>query len=151
MEAIASWIGRGIGMTHNYLLLTEAAASGTALKTFACGTAIAAGEPEDLVYHDTLSYYLDDGGAANWVMRPATFGAIKGLTGDSRQYGEQTLGSMACARCWSTLCTTQLCHGHRDQRQEPVYFGNWYYMGYREAPALRLISDPYSEDGVAGA
>lgn len=148
MEAIASWIGRGIGMTHNYLLLTEAAASGTSLKTFASATAIAAGEPEDLVFHDTLSYYLDDGGSANWVMRPATFGAIKGLTGDSRQYGEQTLGSMGMR----TLLEYPVYYSNYataiEASAKSLYFGNWWYMGYREAPALRLIRDPYSEDGV---
>jgi HK97 family phage major capsid protein len=148
MEAVASWIGRGIGLTHNYLLLTEAAASGTSLKEFASASAIAAGEPEDLVYHDTLSYYLDDGGSAAFVTRPATFGAIKGLTGDSRQYGEQTLGSMGMRTLleypvyYSNYATAIAASA------KSLYFGNWWYMGYREAPALRLIRDPYSEDGV---
>ena len=29
-----------------------------------------------------------------------------------------------------------------------VLFGNWDYMGYRESPDIRFISDPYSVDGL---
>jgi predicted phage gp36 major capsid-like protein len=29
-----------------------------------------------------------------------------------------------------------------------VLFGDWNYMGYREAPDQRFIQDPYSVDGV---
>jgi len=29
-----------------------------------------------------------------------------------------------------------------------VYFGNWFRVGFREEPALRLIRDPYSVDGL---
>lgn len=148
MEAIGSWIGRGIGLTHNYLLLTEAAASGTSLKTFASASAIAAGEPEDLVFHDTLSFYLDDASNPGWVMRPTTFGAIKGLTGNTRQYGEQTLGSIDMR----TLLEYRVNYSNYataiGASAKSLYFGNWFYMGYREAPALRMIRDPYSEDGV---
>lgn len=148
MEAIASWIGRGMGLTHNYLLLAEAAASGTPLKTFASSSAIAAGEPEDMVYHDTLSYYIDDASNPAWVMRPGTLGLIKGLTGSSRQYGEQTLGSMGDKQLIGYPVQYSSYAAAVGTTAKSVYFGNWYYMGYREAPALRLIRDPYSEDGA---
>ena len=46
MGFIADYIGREIALTHNSLLLTEVAANGTNLKTFASASAIAAGEPE---------------------------------------------------------------------------------------------------------
>ena len=93
MNFISDWIGRAIGMTHNSLLLTEVAANGTALKTFASATAIAATEPDALVYNNALSYYLDDGGSIGWVMRPATHGAIKGITGNDRMYDETPAGA----------------------------------------------------------
>lgn len=148
MEAIGSWIGRGIGLTHNYLLLTEAAANGTALKTFASASAIAAGEPEDLVFHDTLSFYLDDASNPSWVMRPTTLGAIKGLTGNTRQYGEQTLGSAPIRTLLEYPVNYSTYAAAIAASAKSLYFGNWFYMGYREAPALRLIRDPYTIDGV---
>ena len=134
MEAIASWIGRGMGLTHNSLLLTEAAASGTALKTFAAAAAIAAGEVEDLVFHDTLTFYLDDASNPAWIMRPSTLGAIKGIVSTARTYGEQTLGSMG----FKTLLEYPVLYSNYatgiEASAKSVYFGNWYYMGYREAP-----------------
>jgi len=57
--------------THNGLLLTEVATNGTLLKTFASATAIAAGEPEDVVFNDTLGYYLDDNGSVGWFSNPS--------------------------------------------------------------------------------
>jgi HK97 family phage major capsid protein len=148
LEAIGSWIGRGIGLTHNYMLLTEAAATGTAAKTFASATAIAAGEPEDLVFHDTLSYYLDDASNPAFVTRPSTLGLVKGLTGNVRQYGEQTLASGPMRQLLGYPVQYSNYAAAVAASAKSLYFGNWYYMGYREAPALRLIRDPYSEDGV---
>lgn len=148
MEAVGSWIGRGIGLTHNYLLLTEAATNGTAAKTFASATAIAAGEPEDLVFHDTLSYYLDDASNPSWVMRPTTHGTIKSLTGDARQYAEQSFGSLGMRQLLEYPVQYSNYAAAIAASAKSLFFGNWYYMGYREAPSLRLIRDPYSEDGV---
>ena len=28
--------------------------------------------------------------------------------------------------------------------QKSVYFGNWSYMGYREAPSMTVLRDPYT-------
>lgn len=148
MEAIASWIGRGIALTHNYLLITEAAASGTSLKTFSSASALAAGEPEDVVMEDTLSYYLDDATNPAWVMRPTTFNAIKSLTGNPRLYGEQTLGSSGRRQLLEYPVYYSNYATAIGASAKSVYFGNWWYMGYRESPALRIIRDPYSVDGI---
>lgn len=148
MEAIGSWIGRGMGLTHNYLLLTEAAASGTSLKTFASATAIAAGEPEDLVFHDTLGFYLDDASNPAWVMRPTTHGSIKSITGSSRLYGDQALGSLPRRSLLQYPIEYSNYAAAIAASAKSLYFGNWYYMGYREEPALRLIRDPYTIDGI---
>ena len=148
MEAIGSWIGRGMGLTHNYLLLTEAAASGTLLDTFASASAIAAGEPENLVFNDTLGYYLDDASNPAWVTRPTTHGAIKSIAGNSRLYSDQNLGSGGRRQLlgypieYSNYATAIAASA------KSLYFGNWWYMGFRESPALRLIRDPYTVDGM---
>lgn len=148
MGYIGDKMGRQIAGTHNTMLVTEAAANGTALKTFASATAIAAGEPEDMVYNNTLAYYLeDDAGSIAWVTRPSTFGDIASLTGNSRLYAQQVAGS------WQKELLGYPVHYSNKvaasaASAKDLYFGNWYYMGYREAPELRFIMDPYSVDGM---
>ena len=95
MDYIAGRIVKQVSGTHNSMLLTEVAANGSALKTYASATAIAAGEPDDFVFNDTLSYYMEEGDEAAWVMRPTTFGTIAGLTGNARLYAETPGGSFA--------------------------------------------------------
>lgn len=145
MGYIADRIARQVGQTHNGLLLTEVAANGTALKTFASATAIAQGEPEDIVYNDTIAAYLeDDSGSASWVMRWSTLGNIRSLVGDQRQYasmhGEDGLLGFPVYRSNKAAATAASA--------KDCYFGNWDYVGYREAPEMRFIMDPYSVDGL---
>jgi HK97 family phage major capsid protein len=147
MGFIADWIGREIALTHNNLMLTEVASNGTSLKTFASATAIAAGELENMCFNDTLSWYLDDGGSAAWVTRPSTFGKIKAITGNARMYEELGAGSARGALLeypvfYSSYATAIAASA------KSIYFGNWFYMGMRESPALSFIRDPYTTDGV---
>ncbi len=146
MGFVADHIGRALALTHNYLLLTEVAANGTKVKTLAA-TAIAAGDPEDIVYDETLGNYLDDGGSIAWVMRRPTHGAIKKLTGDARQYESQTDGSGGRQLCEYPVHYSAYA-GAIQESAKSLYFGNWNMVGMREDPALRLIRDPYSVDGM---
>lgn len=147
MSFIADHIGRAQGLTHNSLLLTEVASNGTALKTFASATVIAAGEPEALAFHSTLAYYLDDSGSIAWVMQPPVYGEVINLTGNSRLYAPQAMGSGR-----RTLLEYPVHYsgyaGATAASAKSLYFGNWYYVGMREDPALRFIRDPYSVDGA---
>jgi HK97 family phage major capsid protein len=145
MDFVADNIGRGIALTHNGMLVAEVGATGTALKTFASQTAIAAGEPDAMVYHDTLANYLDDGGSNHWVMKPSTFGAIKGLSGDARIYGIATTEGRNLLE-YPVHYSSKA--GSMAADAKSVLFGNWYYMGMREDPVLRLIRDIYSVDGM---
>lgn len=151
MSAIADTIGRAIGMTHNSLLITETGSNGSSLKTFASATAIAAGEIEDIVYGDTIGYYFDDGGSIHWVMRPSTYGNIKSITGNARMYGSDPQDGPAAGTPralegfpvhWSNYPAATAASA------KDVYFGNWFFVGMREEPALRFIRDPYSVDGI---
>lgn len=148
MAYISDRIARQIAGTHNAMLLTEVAANGTALKTFASATAIAANEPDDLVYHSTLAYYLDDGGSIGWVMRPSTYGSIIKLSGNARLYSETPAGSGFQRSLLGYPVVYSNKAAATAASAKDVYFGNWYYVGYREAPELRLITDPYSVDGL---
>ena len=151
MAAIADTIGRALGMTHNSLLITEVAANGSVLKTFASATAIAAGEIEDIVYGDTVGFYFDDGGSIHWVTRPATYGNVKSITGNPRMYGADPQDGPAAGAPralegfpvhWS-LYPAATAASAKD-----IYFGNWNFVGMREEPALRFIRDPFSVDGI---
>jgi HK97 family phage major capsid protein len=144
-EAIASWVARGMGMTHNSLLLTEAAASGTAAKTFAGASTIADGELEDIVYNATLAYYMEDGGNVAWVMRPPTAGIVKKITG-TRVYESLPRGSRGTILEYPYYFSNYAAACAASAKS--VYFGNWFYMGYRESDTLKLIRDPYSIDGI---
>lgn len=143
---IADSIGRSIGITHNTMLLTEVATHGTALKTFASASAIADGEAEDIVYHDTLSYYLDDGQSNAWVMRPATYGKLRKLSADPRSYVGAPQGFQRNLLEYPVAYSNAAAAVAASAKS--MYFGNWYYMGLREAPALRMIRDPYTVDGI---
>lgn len=146
MTFIENHIGRSIALTHNTMLLTEVAANGTALKTFASASVIAAGEIEDICYNDTLAYYLDSN-SVSWVLRPATLGEIRKLTGNSRLYAEQALGSavrtlLDYPYSYSSIPATTTASG------KSVYFGNWEAVGFREPRGLSFIRDPYTTDGI---
>lgn len=147
MAYIGDRIGRQMAKTHNTVMVAEVGSNGTALKTYASASAIAAGEPEDIVFNDTLAYYLDDSGSVNWLMRPSTFGNIASITGNARLYAQTPGGSFSReilgypVHYANTVAATAAS-------AKDVYFGNWDYVGYRLAPEMRMITDPYSVDGV---
>lgn len=146
MGFIADHIGRAIGLTHNSLLLTEVAASGTALKTFASATVIASGEPEAMVFHSTAAYYLDDAGSIAWVMLPAVYGEIVLLLDATPRAYWSALGAKGELLGYPVHYSA--ASGATAASTKSVYFGNWRYVGMREDPALSLIRDPYTTDGV---
>lgn len=147
MAFIGDRIGRQIAKTHNTMLITEIGTNGTALKTYASATAIAAGEPEAIVFNDALGYYLEDGGSVAWVTRPSTFGAIAALTGNPRLYAQTPAGSFEKQLLGYPLHYSQAVAAPAASAKD-LYFGNWNQVGYREAPELRFIMDPYSVDGL---
>ncbi len=146
MTFLDDFVGRGMAKTHNNLLLVEVAANGTSLKTFASATAIAAGEPEDVVFGNDLSAYLDDGGSVGWVMRAPTFGDIASITGNARLYAETPGGSFGKELLgYPVNISAKAAAAAADAKS--LYFGNWNMVGIREAPSFSLIRDPFSRAG----
>lgn len=142
MNFIADKIAREIARTHNALLVAEAEASGTSLKSFSSNSAIAKGELEQIVGNDTLGFYLEDATDVHWVMRSSTHWAINSIAADARWYGSEMAGLLGYNVLYSNKVDAIGAAG------KSVLFGDWNYMGYREAPELRFIQDPYSVDGV---
>ena len=134
-----NFIGRGAAKTYNSLIVAEAVANGTNLLTFASATAIAAGEPEQIVDNDNLGAYMDDAGSVSWLMRWSTHWMIKRITGDDRMYDSskddgKTLLDMPVN--YSNKVAT-VATGNAS-----VLFGNWSYMGYRDQP-MTVLRNPF--------
>lgn len=142
MEFLADFVGRGLAKTHNNLLLTEVGSNGTDFKDFASATAIAFGEPEAIVGNNDLAPYLDDDTSVAWVTRSSTHWAIKSIVGTERQYDAQVGGGgkelLGYPVYYSQKATAPAASA------KSIYFGNWYYVGNREAPGLTFIRDPYT-------
>jgi HK97 family phage major capsid protein len=137
------FVGRGLAKTHNSLLLTEAA-NGTKLADFDA-TAIAAGKLETMVGNTVLDPYLDDSGSVAWVMQPSTKWAINAVLGNARIYaGVENVparrgGDLLGYPVFTSAKAPALATGTKS-----VFFGNWSYMGFREAPGLTVLRDPYT-------
>lgn len=144
MTFLADWIARGQAKTYNSLMLTEAAASGTAFKTTAGATAIAAGEIEPVVFNDYIGDFLDDSNSVGWVMKPSTYGYVSALTGNPHLY-VGIPGAMVQAKelmGYPVHFSTKA--GAITSAQKSAYFANWNFMGWREAPGFTMLRDPYS-------
>ena len=138
---LADFVGRGMAKTHNDMLVTEVETNGTSFKTFASATAIAFGEVEDIVGNDDLGEYLNEDAAVAWVTRNSTLWDIKSIVGSDRQYavnvdrGRSILGyPVHTSQKVETVAT-----GNKS-----ILFGNWRYVGMREAPGITFIRDPYT-------
>lgn len=142
MGYISDVIGRQIAATHNALLVANVEALGTKLADFASNAAIAAGELEKILGNDTLGFYLEDASDVHWLMRSTTHWAINSVVGDTRFYAQQLEGLLGHDVLHSTKVDAI------GAAAKSVMFGDWNYMGYREAPELRFIQDPYSVDGL---
>lgn len=150
MGFIENFVGRGMAKTHNGLLLTEVAANGTAFKTFASATAIAVDELEPITYNDALEPYLDDSAACAWVMRRSVHGEIALLDdANMRRYANNQMGNENEPSLLGFPVSYSVKSGATVASAKSAYFGNWNYVGYRSAPTMQFIRDPYSyEAGI---
>lgn len=148
MAFLNDFVGRGMAKTHNSLLLTEVAANGTALKTFASATVIAVDELEPITFNEALGNYLDDGGSVAWVMQRAVHGEIVLLDdANTRRYANNQMGSEMGPTLLGYPVFYSAKSGATAASTKSVYFGNWNFVGYREAPGLTVIRDPYTRGG----
>lgn len=146
MAFLADFIGRGKAKTDNSLLLTEVASNGTTLATFASATVIAVDEPEAIVYTDALEPYLDDSPSCAWVMRRSVHGEIVLLDdANVRRYANNQMGERKFLLDFPIKYSYK--SGATAASAKSVYFGNWFYIGKREAPGMSVIRDPYTRSG----
>lgn len=149
MSFIENFISRGMAKTHNNLLFTEVAANGTNFTTFAGAAAIAAGEIQNITFDDNLADYLDDSNSVAWVTRPSTYGSIVSIQGNEFIYDNNpqgssvrtngAKGSLAQYPVHFSNKVATLATGNKS-----ILFGNWFYVGVRNAPEFTVLRDPYS-------
>ena len=145
MAFLDDFIGRGMAKTHNSLLLTEVAASGTTLKTFASATDIAVDELEPVIYNDDLAVYLDDAGSVAWVMRRTVHGEIVLLDDASvRRYANNQMGNELGPNLLGFPTYYSQKSGASAASAKSVFFGNWNFVGVRNSPGFSMIRDPYT-------
>jgi HK97 family phage major capsid protein len=143
MAFLNDFVGRGLAKTHNSLLLAEAA-NGTKLADFA-NTSIAAGKLEEMVGNTVLDPYLDDSGSVAWVMQPSTKWAINAVLGNARIYaGAEDVPARRGGNLLGYPVHTSAKAPALATSNKSVFFGNWAYMGFREAPGLTVLRDPYT-------
>lgn len=147
MTFLADFVGRGMAKTRNALLLTEVAANGTALKTFASATVIAIDELEPITYNDALSPYLDDTPSCAWVMKRSVHGEIVLLDDTSiRRYANNQMGGPGPSLLGFPVKYTEKSAATIASAKS-VYFGNFNYVGYREGSQFTMMRDPYTRAG----
>jgi HK97 family phage major capsid protein len=146
MAFLEDFVGRGMAKTNNGLLLTEVAASGTSLKTFASATVIAVNELEAIPYNEALSNYLDDTRSVAWVMQRAVHGEIVLLGSTSIRYYEATPtgAGVGVPSLLGFPVHYSAKSGATAASAKSVYFGNWNYVGVREGPGFTMMRDPYT-------
>jgi HK97 family phage major capsid protein len=149
---LENWLGRGMGRTHNSLLLTELAANGTAGLTLDSATAIGLAEVPELV-GKLMPEYQDN---ARWIMHPTTWAYIQGLSGTSQFYfapnpGSNTQGAQGGAAgfqgLWGFPLHASSYATSYAASAKSMFFGNYEFVGNRESPGLTFLRDPYTVDG----
>ena len=137
---LSDFVGRGMAKTHNSLLLTEARAGGTAALTLDAAAAIGDGEPVELLYKQQAEYL--DGSV--WVMTRATEGLIRGMQGDAFLYNPNPAGSdrgrpeILGYPVYNSAYASAVAASAKS-----LIFGNFRYIGMREAPGITFLRDPY--------
>lgn len=151
MAFLEDFIGRGMAKTHNNLLLTEVASNGTSLKTFPTASSIADGDLEDIEGNDDLGGYLDGSDVA-WVMRNSTLSYIRQLGSTNiRHYSADPAGGGPGVQQSRSLLGYPVYRTNKAAAiaasAKTVYFGSWSRVGYRLAPDITILRDPYTTDG----
>lgn len=142
MAFLDDYVGRALALTHNSLLLTAALAGGTT-KALAAAAAATATDINGLVY-SLKAEYLDN---AAWVMARATEAAYRNIASSSvYTFNNTPLGAagmpgtatLAGYPVYNSASMPAIGGGYKS-----LAFGNWNYVGLREAPSITVLRDPY--------
>jgi len=135
MTFLNDYVGRALARTHNSALLTAVLAGGTSVALTAAAAA-SAGDPEKIIYAMQGEYA--DG--ANWVMKRATEGKYRALTGNLFLYQPTPNGvtrSLGGFPVFNSEYAAAVGAGNKS-----VVFANFNYVGMRQGQ-LNFLRNPY--------
>lgn len=136
-------VGLGLQKTDNNLIVTAALAGGTAAITLGAAAAATVTDIPRLVYAQADGYEDNSW----WVMRKATEGSYRALTGNNFQLANTPMG-MDRGDLWGFPTATTSKMPAIGGGNKSVLFGDFSYMGVRRMPGLTLLVDPYTVDGM---
>jgi HK97 family phage major capsid protein len=140
VEFLNDYVGRALALTHNQLLVNEALASGTSVTLGQAADVEAEDIP--LLIRNLAGGYAE---GAQFVMKRATHYAFLALTGNNWQYVNTPAGTINAL--WGYPVQNSDWVPGVGAAQKSVIFGNFNYMGMREAPGLTFLRDPFSAAG----
>lgn len=141
---LARYVADGMAAKLNSLLVTEALADGTAALTLDSATAIGAAEVPELLYKLGARYAT--GPNVSWLMKRATEGYLRGLTGNAFLFAPTPNGTPGNGLLGIPVFADDNM-GALQASGKSLIVGNWAYMGMRLDPALTVLRDPYSRAG----
>ncbi len=141
---LARYVADGMAATLNSLLIAEALADGTAALTLDAAAAIGAAEVPELLYKLKSRYAA--GPNVSWVMRRATEGYLRGLTGNQFLFAPTPSGTPGNGLVGLPVFADDNM-GALAASGKSLLVANWAYMGMRLDPALTVLRDPYSRAG----
>lgn len=135
------YVGRALARTHNSLLVTEALAGGTSV-AMAGAAAVAVADVNNISYA-LAGEYADN---AQWVMKRATEGKYRALQGNPFSY-QATPASNGRDFAGFPINNSEYVPAVATGLKSTI-FGNFNFIGLREAPGLTFLRDPYSGAGT---
>lgn len=134
MEFLNNYIGRAWALTHNSLLITEALAGGSSVALAAAASVTNTDVPK--LISNLKGEYAD---GAQFVMRRATQFKFLEMTGNNWQFVNTPQG--AVNSLWGYPVRNSESVGAIGASQKSAIYGNFNYMGFREAPGLTFVRD----------
>jgi HK97 family phage major capsid protein len=142
MAFLDNYVGRALAQTENTLLMAAALAGGTT-NALAAAAAATAGDIPKLVYA-LKGEYADQ---ATWVMRRATEGAYRTLTGNVFQFAPTPAGTFANTLWNSPIVNSEYVEALATGKKS-IVFGNFSFVGRREGEGLGVLRDPFTGAGT---
>lgn len=139
MPFLDDYVGRAAGLTLNSLMMTKVLAAGTVVPL--AGNVAAAGHITTMVYAMPDEYA--DG--AQWVMRRATEGAYRALTGTNFQFVPTPSYGTSESMLWGFPINHSQFAAAAAASGKALVLANFNYVGKRQASQITFLRDLYSD------
>lgn len=140
MNFLSRYVADGMAATLNKLMVVEALANGTAALTLASATAITPAEVSNLQYKLKARYAA--GASVSFLMRRATEGYLRGLTGNQFLFAPTPNGTPGAGLLGLPQFSDDNM-GALAASGKSMLIANWAYMAMRLNPALTVLRNPY--------